>query len=119
MKKTILTLLAGIVIGALLATWLFSLNEYGYFDKPYKISGAAFKERLEKSAFDSHGEWDIEPYSDEQYLVTYLLPFKRQRFFVDKSLVSALGPITKKERFYFVDGRISMDAAHPGVQGAR
>lgn len=106
MKKVIIGFLVGLVVGAIVTTWLFAMNEYGYFDSPRTISADALSSRIKQSESDSHGQWSIEPSSDSLVLLEYQLPMKREQFLVDRALFNYLGPLDKKVKLRTKDGKL-------------
>ena len=106
MKRIIFAFIAGLVVGSATTTWLFAMNEYGYFDSPYAISSEVLSSKIKKSEFDSHAEWFIEPYSESQVLVEYRLPLKREQFLVDRSFFAYLGPLNGRKKLPVRNGKL-------------
>lgn len=109
MRSFVLGFIAGLIAGAIGITWLFALNESGYFDRPRAISTGALVDRIEDSARSPEAEWFVEPYSDDFVLVKYQLPLRQERFLVDKEYFRSLGPLDGKIKLPVKDGELRTD----------
>lgn len=108
MKKFLLGLIGGVVIGAVAATGLFAANEYGLFDKPSHINRAELVDIMHRSEFDSHAEWFVEPSSADSLLVTFRLPMKRRQFLLDKSSVALSETLVARRPLFLRDDKLSL-----------
>jgi len=107
MKMFLYGLLVGIIMGAILATSFFAIQESGFFDEPHSVSKEQLVMEMQCRVSDSQSDWSVEPYAGGQLLITLRQPLKRTRFIADKESLG-LANIAERKKLYFQDGGFSV-----------